>query len=57
MKKFFIRERDATGVVINEFEIMPSKKDKIGISRIIVETDDEALLTFKIYDDGCIEIL
>lgn len=57
MKKIFIREYDATGVVINEFEVIPSEKNKTGRSRIYVETDDEIIFGFKLYDDNSLEIL
>lgn len=57
MKKIFIRERDATSVVINEFEIIPSEKNRIGRSRLSVESEDERLLGFKVYNDNTIEII
>ena len=60
MKKIYIREYDATGVVINQFEVIPSEKNKTGRSRIYVETDDEnydRILGFKLYDDYSLEIL
>ncbi len=60
MKKIYIREYDAAGVVINQFEVIPSEKNKTGRSRIYVETDDEnydRILGFKLYDDYSLEIL
>ena len=57
MNKIFIREYDATGIIINEFEIIPSEKNKTGRSRIVVGTDDEKILSFKLYTDNSFEIL
>jgi len=56
MKKIFIREYDAIGLIINQFKIIPSEKDKIGRSRIYVETDDDIILGFKLYTDNSLEI-
>lgn len=53
-----ITEIDATGIVINEFNVIPSEKNKTGRSRIHVSSDGgQNLMAFKLYDDNTIEIL
>lgn len=57
MEKMYVWEYDFTGTIINEFEIVPSEKSKIGKSRIYVESGKDRLFGFKVYVVKEIEIL
>jgi hypothetical protein len=57
IKKVIIEELDCVGMILNEFEMIPSQKDKKGRSRIFIRTEDKILGNLKIYDDGNIEFV
>lgn len=53
--KVKITEVDCTGVELNTFDIIPSKKNMIGRSRIFITFDEKVIGYFKVYEDGDIE--
>ena len=58
MEKIIIEHVDCVGITLNEFEVIPSEKEMIGRSRIIIRTQEgKALGYFKVYDDETIEFI
>lgn len=59
MKKMYVKQYDPTGIVISEFEVIPTKKsDIISRSRIVIENGDGLwLMSLSLHDDDTVEII
>jgi hypothetical protein len=58
MEKIIIEHVDSVGITLDTFQLTPSKKDMIGISRVFIRTQEgRALGYFKVYDDETIEFI
>lgn len=58
MNKIIIEHVDPVGITLDTFQLTPSKKDMIGLSRVLIRTQEGKLLGyFKVYDDETIEFV
>jgi hypothetical protein len=58
MNKIIIEHVDPVGIVVDTFQLTPSKKGMIGLSRVLIRTQEGKYLGyFKVYDDETIEFV
>ena len=58
MEKIIIEHVDSVGITLDTFQLTPSKKDMIGLSRVFIRTQEGKVLGyFKVYDDETIEFI